>query len=193
MSLFTESPLAIVVGGGVAATFALIVFLARRTPGALAGLGGVIALTLALLAVERWTVTDRELIDGALHATLAAVEANDPPGVMSRIDPAAVTVRSDAQSLMPMLKVIKARALGEVEIEINAAASPPTARSRFHAFLEGVHSSSGMPIGYINQRVDIDWIKRGDQWLVQGYTAYFDDQPIDAVGSARSKRPVSER
>ena len=52
---------------------------------------------------------------------------------------------------------------------------------------------SGTPIGYINQRVDLHWVKRGDRWLIDDYTAYFDEQPIDAVGSAAGNRPVPER
>ena len=47
-----------------------------------------------------------------------------------------------------------------------------------------------MQVAYFNQQVDIHWVKRGDRWLMDGYTAYYDGQPIDAVESAAGNRPV---
>jgi hypothetical protein len=56
--------------------------------------------------------------------------------------------------------------------------------------LQGVHGSSGTPLAYVNQRVDVTWVKRGDQWVIGGYQAFYDDRPIDAVSSARGNRAV---
>jgi hypothetical protein len=193
MASFVENPLALAVIGGIFGTFALIVFLARRTLGSLVVLGTVIGVTLLLIGVERLVVTDREAVASSVKAALAAVESNDLSAVLALVDPAAATVRADAQSLMPLVKVNKARSIGDIEVDVNDAADLPTARSRVRGFLDGVHSSSGMHVGYFNQQVDLQWIKRGDQWLINGYTAYYEDQPIDAVGSAISKRPVPGR
>jgi hypothetical protein len=193
MPVLFENPLAIAVVGGLFATFALVVFLARRSLASLVALGGIIAVTLLLMLIERLVVSDREQVETGVDSVLAAVEANDLPTVLTWIDPAAVSVRADVQALMPLVKVDKARAMGEIEVTINDAANPPTAMSRFRAFLDGVHGSSGMRVAYFNQQVDVDWVKQGDRWLINGYTAYYDDQPIDAVGSARGNRPVPGR
>ncbi len=193
MSILVEYPVAIAVIGGIAATLALVVFLARRTSGAALALGGIIVATLLLLVVERLVVTDREQVESNVGGLLAAVEANDLPGVLSFIDPAGAGVRSDAQTLMSLVKVIKARAIGRLETRLDAVANPPAARVSLHGFLDGVHSSTGMHIGYFNQQVDVDWVKRGERWLVDDYTAYYNGQPINAVGSARSRRPMPGR
>jgi hypothetical protein len=193
MTLLFENAIVIAVMGGVFATLALVVFLARRTLGSLIALAAVVGMSLLLLAVERWVVTDREAVQGRTREALAAVESNNVERVLAFIDPGAAAVRADVQALMPLVKVNKARAMGDIEVEVNEAASPPTARATFRGFLDGVHSSSGMHVGYFNQRIDLEWVKRGKRWVIAGYTAYYDEQPIDAVGSARSNRPVGGR
>jgi hypothetical protein len=88
-----------------------------------------------------------------------------------------------------MIKVEAANAVPG-EITIDAAANPPTADAVCRGFLRGIHTKSGMQVGYINQQVDLHWVKRNDQWLLKEYTAYYDGQRIDAVGSAAANRPA---
>lgn len=192
MTLLFENPLPIAVVGGLLATLALVVFLARRTGASLAALVGVVAVTLLLVLVERLVVTDREQVENALDGMLAAIQANDVPATIEFIDPAAAKIRTDAQALMPQIKVEVANA-GSVEVTVDDAAEPPTAMSRFRAFLHGTHGASGALVGYINQQVDLHWVKRGDRWLIDDYTAYYEGNPIDAVGSARGNQPVPTR
>jgi hypothetical protein len=78
-------------------------------------------------------------------------------------------------------------------VTIDEAAEPPTADARILAVLIGIHERSGAPVGYYKQRVDLHWVKRGDRWLLDDYTAYFNGQPIDAAGSAAGNRPVPKR
>jgi len=189
MSIFTENPLAIAVIGGVCAIFPLLVFLSRRTLGSLLALGGVIALTLLLILVERLIVTDREAILQQQKGVLAAVEANNVAATLAFIDAAAANVRSDAQTLMPQVKVNRARAMGDIEVTFDPASNLTQATTRFRGFLDGIHAGSGMHFGYMDN-VEIHWAKRDNRWLIVGYTAYNNDQPIDAINSARSKRPV---
>lgn len=190
MTTLLENPVAIVAIGALAATVAMVVFLARRSLESLITLVGIVLATLLALAVERFVVTDREQVQSGVAAMLEAIEANDLQGVLAWIDPAAKTMRADASALMPQIKVEKARALGKVEVTVDLAKQPPTARCTFRAFLQGVHTKSGMQVAYFNQQVDIDWVKRGDTWLMDGYTAYYDGKPINAVKSAAGNRPV---
>jgi hypothetical protein len=189
MSMLLENPLPIAVVGALAAVMAGIVLAARRTGGALAALVGVIAATLVLLAVERLVVTDREDVENSLAGVMEAIRANDAAGLVAFIDPGAAGVRADAESLMPQMHVDVANA-ASVEVELEAAPEPTRAVATFRAFLHGTHERSGTPIAYVNQQVDLEWAKSGDRWLITGYTAYFDGQPIDAVSSARGNRPV---
>jgi hypothetical protein len=187
-----ENPIAIAVVGALLATVALVVFLSRRTTGPLAALIGILAATGLLLLLERWVVTDREAVEYALADMLTAIEANDLPAATAFADSAEPGIKSDMEALMPQVKVQTANA-GAVAVETNPHANPPTATSHFQAYLHGTHGSSGQPLAYINQRVDIEWVKRGERWLVSGYTAYYDGQPIDAVSSARGNRAMPSR
>jgi hypothetical protein len=187
-----ENPLPVLVAGGLLAVLALVVFLARRSGAALLALVGVIALTLLLVLVERLVVTDREHVENALAGVLDAIEANDVSATVEFIDPAAAKIRADAQALMPQIKVEAANAAA-VDVTVDDAAQPPAAIARFRAYLHGTHTASGTPVGYINQQVDLHWVKRGDRWLIDDYTAYFEGEPIDAVGSARGNQPVPTR
>jgi hypothetical protein len=193
LEALVENPVLVGVIGGVLATLALVVFLARRTVPSLLALIGAVLLTLVGLVVERLVETERELIERSVREVLAAVEANDLAGVLAAIDPAATRVRNDAAALMPLINVEKARSLSAIEATVDSATIPPTATSRFRAFLQGIHARSGMQVGYFNQQVDVHWVRRGDRWLIEDYTAYYDNQPIDAVGSAAGNRPVPGR
>jgi hypothetical protein len=186
--MILENPVALAVAGVLAATVALVVFLSRRSTGPLVALAAVIVLTLTLLLVERLVVTDREAVENGVEEVVAAIEANDLPGVLAWIDPAAAGVKADVEALMPMIKVSNANAAG-VRVDV-ASTNPATAKAEFRAYLQGVHSSSGMSLYYVNQHVDLNWVKRGDRWLIDDYTAYYDEQPIDAVGSARGNRAM---
>jgi hypothetical protein len=192
MTTLFENPLPILVVGGLLATFAIIVFLARRSGASLAALIAVVALTAALLVVERVVVTEREQVEVALATMLDAIESNDVAGAVACVDPAAAAIRRDIEALMPMLKVEAANSAAE-QITLDESARPPTAISQFQAYLRGLHQSSGTPVAYLNQRVDLHWVKRGDQWLLADYTAYWEGQPIDAVSSASGNRAVPGR
>lgn len=190
MTFFMENGLAIAVIGGLAITLTLVFFMARRTGGSLSALAAAVAATIVLLAIERFVQTDQEQVASAVHGIYAAVDQNDVNGVLALVWLGAENVRSDVQALMPSVKVESAGSGRNVEVTLNETADPMTATSTSRAFLNGTHVQSGHPIPYVNQRVDLEWIKIGDQWLLNGYTAYFDGKPIDAVNSARTNRAV---
>ena len=192
MTMLLESPLPIAVVGGLLATLALIVYFARRTGATFAALIAVIALTILLLVVERVVLTERERVEVALATMLDAIEANDLAGATALVDPAAAQIRRDIEALMPLMRVEAANSAAE-QITLDEAAQPPTATSQFQAYLRALHQKSGLPVAYVNQRVDLHWVKRGDRWLLEDYTAYWQGQPIDAVSSASSNSAVPGR
>jgi predicted RecB family endonuclease len=192
MTFFTENGLAIAVIGGLAITLTLVFFMARRTRGSLSALAAAVAATIVLLAIERFVQTDQEQVVSAVHDIYAAVDQNDVDGVLALIDttPNEAQLREQVKALMPMVKVESAGSGRNVEVTLNESATPMTATTSSRAFLNGTHVQTGHPVPYVNQRVDMEWVKRGEQWLLKGYTAYFDGKPIDAVNSARTNRPV---
>ena len=190
MTFFIENGLAIAVIGGLATTLTLVFFMARRTGGSLSALAAAVAATIVLLAIERFVQTDREQAASAVHGLYAAVEQNDVDGVLALIDPSATKIRADAQTLMPEFKVENAGSGRNIEVTLDESANPMTATSTSRAFLTGTHVRLGRLPPYVNQRVDFEWVKSGDKWLLNGYTTYFDGKPIDASASVRANRPI---
>lgn len=190
MTTLLESPAPAIAIGGFLAVCALVVFLSRRTLGPLVALALVLALTGGMLVVERVVLTDREEVEAAVAGVLAAVEANDVEGVVRWIDPQDEAIVRDARALMPIVNVERARAMGGVAVDVQPGASTAQAQSKFRAMFNGTSREGGAPIGYFDD-VEISWERReGGGWLIIGYTVYYKGQPIDAVSSARSNRPV---
>jgi hypothetical protein len=190
MTFVTENGLGIAVIGGLVVTLTLVFFMARRTGASLSAFAAAVGATIGLLAIEWFVQTDREQVASAVHGIYAAVDQNDVEGVLVLIDPKATQIRADVQALMPSVKVESAGSGRNIEIALDESATPMTATTTSRAFLNGTHVQTGHPVPYVNQRVDMEWVKNGDQWLLKGYTAYFDGKPIDAVNSARTNRAV---
>lgn len=180
MNTFLENPVPIWAVGAVLATFAGLVFLTRRNLPSLFALLGVVLLTLLLVLVERVVVTEREQVESAVGRLATAVEANDLPAVLALLDPASIKPRSDAQTLMPRLRIAKAHVAGTLAVEVDTMTNPHSATSRFRALLEAVDIRSGMKFVYFDE-VEIVWHLQGDRWLVTDYTAKLRGQPVDAA------------
>lgn len=187
MAMFTENPLAVIVMGGVAATAALVFFLARRTGGSLVALASILAVTGLLIVAERVIVTEREEVEQSVAEMFEAIEANDVQRVLASVDPNS-NLPKDVQALMPLIHVEKCRTLSRLDVDLHMDQPPPSAVSTSRVALTGTHASSGTPVGYVNQRVDITWIKPAGRWVVTGYAAYYEGKPINAVESARANQ-----
>lgn len=178
MTIFLESPVPALALGVVLGTIAAIMFFSRRSAGPLAALAAIVAATIGLVLLERAVETDREHVVAAVRGVAAAVEANDETGVLARIDPAAVGVRNDAQRLLDLIHVAQANASRTIEVQLDAAAAPPTATARFRGFLDGTLRRGGARIAYFDE-IELNWIRRGDAWRITDYVAYDKGRPIN--------------
>ena len=166
-----ENALPIWMGGAVALTAALVVYLQTRTNKALAGMGAVIAVTAALLAAEWFMETPREAVERTLYQLAATVEANDVPGTLAFLAPTADTrIRQDVETLMPLVNIERARVLGTPQIEVSEGNDPNTATVRCRGMIIATVTQSGMRGGQEDQ-LTMNWVHRGDRWLVEGYTS----------------------
>lgn len=164
-----ESPVAIWCGGAVLLTLAVVVHLQMRTRASLLAILAVVVVTAALLVAERLIVTPREEVASTLNQIAARIEANDLPGVLGFISPAAKPVLADAKSLMPLVTVDRARIPGTPEIAVDMAASPATATVNCQFFFDATIKQNGMK-GADMDRVQIHFVRRGERWLVESYT-----------------------
>ena len=186
MTLFLENPLPIWALGSVCLAASLVVFFAKRSAGSMAVVAGVVAATILLLVVEKVVITPSEQVEESLSALMSAIEANDLPAVLGMIDPAATKVRSDAQILMPQIKV-KETGSTAVRADVNEAAQPPTATAYFRGRIDGTHARTGTRIFFFD-KVEIDWRQSGDQWLIVDYRVMFRGKQVNPVDGFRTIR-----
>jgi hypothetical protein len=180
MMWLAENPVAIWCGGAVLATLAAVVYLQMRTRASLVAILMIVLLTAVLLIAERLIVTPREEVAGTLDQLATRIEANDLPGVLTFIAPASKTVRTDAQSLMPLVTVNRARILGTPEITVEMEANPPAAIVNCQVAFNATIRQNGMNGPYLD-RVQLHLIRSGDRWQIESYTPAKDWH--DAAGS----------
>jgi hypothetical protein len=186
MNLLLENPLPIWSLGAVGLAIAVIVFLAKRSLASILGVVGVIAATVLLLLVESAVITPSEEIEQSLTDLMAAIEANDVAAVVAMIAPTAKAIRTEAETLMPQVKVRETGATS-VRVAVDETASPLRATSFFRGRIDGTHARTGVRVFYFDQ-VEIDWQKSGDKWLVIDYRAKFRGKPITASDGLRAAR-----
>jgi hypothetical protein len=151
---------------GIAAEAALAVALVRTQRGHLIwAMLGVAVVMLLGLAVERLVVTEREAVEMTLDAGVAAARANDVNRLLACISPRATRTREYARLIMGRAQVEDARIL-HLEITINHATSPPTARARFQAFGQGRDRMNELPYRTFAKWVVVELRREGDRWLV---------------------------
>jgi hypothetical protein len=164
-----ENAVPIWAGGAVLATMALVVYFQSRANAALVALLIIVALTGGLLAFEWAMETPRETVERTLNEIAAAIEANDLPVLLTYIAPTATQVRTDAETLMPLVKVEKARILGSPEVVVDLAVEPPTATAKCQGLVDVVVKQNGMKGPYMD-RVTIEFVRDGERWLIRDYT-----------------------
>ena len=168
MMWLAENPVAIGCGGAVLATFAAVIYLQMRTRASLLAILAIVLLTVALLVAERLIVTPREAVAITLDQLTARIEANDLPGVLTFIAPAAKDVQKDARSLMPLVTVNRASIVSTPEISVDMAENPPTAEVNCQGLVDVTVKQNGMKGPYLD-RVKIHFIRSGDRWLIESY------------------------
>ncbi len=171
MNWLAENALPIWVGGAVALTMALVVYLQTRTNKALLAVGIVVGITAALLVAEWLLETPREAVERRLYALAAAVEANDVAATLTYLAPTAdPRLRSDVETLMPLAKIERARIIGTPRIEVQAGPDAVTALAQCRGIIVATIKQSGMKGGQEDQ-LTLTWVRRGDNWYLESYTS----------------------
>lgn len=186
MNLLLENPLPIWAAGTVCLAISAIVFLARRTLASILGVVGVLSVTALLLFVERTVITPGEEVELAVASVMGAIEANDLPGVLAMIDPAAKTIRREAESLMPQVNVRETSATS-VRVRVSESVNPLRATAFFRARVDGIHARSGSRLFYFDQ-VEVDWQRNGDSWQIVDYRIMHRGRQVHATEAFRGGR-----
>jgi hypothetical protein len=171
MTWLAENALPIWVCGAIALTMALIVFLQTRENKALAAVVAVIAVTGGLLAAEWFMETPREAVERSLYELADVVEANDVSGTLACLAPTvSPEVRTDVETLMPLVRIERARVMSTPEIEMGMGPNPTSAVVKCRGFILAVHKRDGHKAGQ-EDRLTMTWVRNGDRWLLENYTS----------------------
>jgi hypothetical protein len=166
MSYFAENSLPIWMAAAIALTMALVVFLQTRSNGALGAMLAIVVIAAALLAVERMIETPREAVERTLYEIAAAVEANDVPLTLTYITPNA-PVRKDAEELMPLVNIERARIMGTPNVELVNGGAVVKCRGLIIA----TNKQNGMKGGANDNDLTLTFVERDGRWLLQDYSS----------------------
>lgn len=168
MSVFMESPWpAVTAAIGIEIVLAVVLYVTGRG-GILGAMAGVAVLAAVMVGVERWAVTDRELVSDALDGIAAAVASNDAPKVLTFISPQAVQIRQEIPGRMNTV-VIRAAKVNDLKIDLQPPAAPTKATARFIGRIEGQLKRNSLPHEVFIERFEVYFEKQQERWLVIGY------------------------
>lgn len=171
MNWLAENTLTLVMIGAVALAMAVFVYFQTRTNGALYGALGVILLT-AVLVLASWLIeTPREAVERSLYELAATVEANDVKGALGYISPSAnPELRKDVETLMPLVRIDRARIIGTPEIVLEGGANNNSATVKCRGVILAINKKDGMKGGAEDHLV-LKWVLRDKRWLLESYVS----------------------
>lgn len=170
MDYLAENALPIWVGGAVLLTLTLVVYAQTRTSKSLIAGLVVIVVTAALLLAEYLVETPREAVERTLYALADAVERNDMEAALEFIAPGTSNIRSDVETVMPLVTINKANVVGTPQTILHLSLDPPAASVTCRGFVHGVVKRTGMTGGDYAE-VTLTFVRDGDRWLVDDYTS----------------------
>lgn len=168
MTLFLESPIAIGAVGLLLITAAGVFYSQSRSLGSLLAMAVAVLLTAGGIVAERFYETPAEAVRSKVAELFDAIAANDLGAVLRTIDSGAVEMQSDAETLMPMFDVLSAGEGGGVDVEVSQEGA--SARATLKPLIKVTHKRSGATGVYFNG-LELRFVRRGERWLLSGYTA----------------------
>jgi hypothetical protein len=171
MNWLAENTLTIGMIGTVAVATAVFVYSQTRARGALYGVFGAILLTAVLLLTSWLIETPREAVERSLYELAATVEANDVKGALSYLAPSAGSqLRKDVETLMPLVRIERARIISTPQIDMKVGAGPTSATVRCRGMIQAVNKQDGMKDGAVDDLI-LKWVLHDKRWMLESYTS----------------------
>jgi hypothetical protein len=161
-----EDPTPILVFGVLAEAILAVALVRTRRGILLWVMGGVLAVVLIGLIVERLVVTERERVKAAVYGAAAAVERNDQAGVTSFVARSASDVLGRAIHYMNELEFSSVSLRG-MEVTLNQLTSPPSAEATFFARVQFSDRSGSFPYQAYPAQIWATLVLEDGQWKIQ--------------------------
>ncbi len=163
--LFEDSTYVLIIAA-IAAGALIFAFLKTGRGLYLTWLAAIALLTLALVLLERYVVTDREKIEDTVYGAASALEQNDVEMVVSYLSSNAEALEREVRMRMRSMQVQQAR-IADLQIDLGADQSAGQATANILGRLE--FKASGVPLSQAVVRARIHLVREGDRWVVQSY------------------------
>jgi len=124
---------------------------------------GFAAVSIVLLFLNLWVVTDAEHVRSWLVEVAAELESNQEDKVLMRLSPNHSDRVADAAQRMKMVKFTVARITKIHSVKVDYQGANPVAYVRMNVFVEA--ESSGMS-GKVPRWVGLTIEKKGKEWLI---------------------------
>ena len=168
MTWLLESPWpAIVLGVGLEISLA-IWFVRSGRAAALGAMAVVAALTLGLVLLARYDVTDAEAVEDTLEEARVTLEANDVPRMLALFTHDSPR-RAEVQSILSRVTVREARIAGDLEIALEPPAAPQTAVASFTGRVEARDTRGQIPYENMLGRFRVTLHRTNDGWRIHDY------------------------
>lgn len=177
MTWVLEEPLYIVIVGVLAVLMLGFAWYQVQWRGLLYAILGVIIITVALLVIERWVVTDAEQVKDTLHKIARAVEHNDLDEVLQYAAAGATEVRAQACAELPRYRVNEVDIKRNLEVTIDHDVSPPQANVTFNVVVDGVENSLHAKF-HVPRFVEMVFVQQDGKWRVLSYQHWSPEQSV---------------
>ena len=128
-------------------------------------MAAVIALCGLGVLIERLVVTERERVKMVFEEGRQAVTANDLKRTLALVDPKYTEAVQFVEAAMRRYEFHSAK-IGSLEIEINDAARPLTARANVSGSAGFRDRQGQFPYDGYPARLEVELRKEGDRWLI---------------------------
>lgn len=136
MNWLFESPLTIVLGAIAVGFFLGVAWVQTGKNAFLFAIGGVIALAIALLILERTVQTDTEKVTAIIHEIAAQIEANDADEVVKHVVSSKPELATQGKREMAKHKFSGIR-INMHSVEEQPKRQPPQVVAEFNAMISG--------------------------------------------------------
>ena len=129
----------------------------------------MVAVTVALLLVERYVVTPKEEIENVLQVIARDLESNEQETILAHISSSKPDLRSRAERALKPVVVDRVVVKRNLVVEFDSLESPQRAKASFNAVIVGSEKTGTIRNQTSPWYFIVDFVKEDSQWRVADY------------------------
>jgi hypothetical protein len=167
MMWFVEDPTPTLVLAALTIGVLVLALVKTGRGGLLYAIAGVGVVTVLILALEWFVVTDKEVVEYSLSGACHELEANNVNGVLSYIDPKSPAY-GRLKSELSRIRVSRA-SYNRLDVTVHRNTNPPTATADFMGYIQAKDTRGEIPFETFARRFTVELRLEGDRWLLKSY------------------------